>query len=106
MKPDMSIGMICAIALFVMAGFGLAQVASPQIVGGPVFLCECNGSIAQQLVVQEVNDRHEIILRAGTKVIGVRRLVIALGQDPERECRFKIQLAGYEGAEPVVQSLW
>ena len=49
-----------------------------------MFLYECNGTIAQQIVVQEINERHEVILRAGTKVIGVKRLVIKIdqGTDP------------------------
>lgn len=44
----------------------------PQVSGAPVFLYGCNGTIAQQVLVQEINSRHEVILRAGTKVIGVR----------------------------------
>jgi hypothetical protein len=44
----------------------------PQVGGAPVFIRTCQGgSVAQQVVVQELNDRHEVILRAGTKVIGV-----------------------------------
>lgn len=58
--------------------------APPQVVGAPVFLYECNGTIAQQIVVQEINERHEVILRAGAKVIGVKGLVIKVdqGADP------------------------
>ena len=46
--------------------------APPQVGGAPVFIYTCNGTIAQQVVVQEINTRHEVILRAGTQVIGVR----------------------------------
>jgi len=46
--------------------------APPQISGAPVFIYTCNGTIAQHVVVQEINARHEVILRAGTKVIGVK----------------------------------
>jgi hypothetical protein len=46
--------------------------APPQVGGGPVFIYGCNGTIAQQIEVQEINDRHEVILRAGTKVLGVK----------------------------------
>ena len=46
--------------------------APPQVGGAPVFIYTCNGTIAQQVVVQEINDRHEVIMRAGTQVIGVR----------------------------------
>ena len=58
--------------------------APPQVTGAPVFLYECNGSIAQLIVVQEINERHEVILRAGTKIIGVKGLVIKVdqGADP------------------------
>ena len=44
----------------------------PQVGGAPVFINTCHGDSAQQVLVQEINDRHEVILRAGTKVIGVR----------------------------------
>ncbi len=46
--------------------------APPQVSGAPVFIYGCNGTIAQQIEVREVNNRHEVILRAGTKVIGVK----------------------------------
>ena len=44
----------------------------PQVTGALVFLYDCNGTMAQQVVVQEINARHDVILRAGTKVIGVK----------------------------------
>ncbi|TKB69808.1 MAG: hypothetical protein E8D45_13575 [Nitrospira sp.] len=44
----------------------------PQVTGAPVFIYPCNGTVAQQVVVQEINDRHDVILRAGTKVLGVK----------------------------------
>jgi hypothetical protein len=37
--------------------------------GSPVFFYDCNGSVAQQIRVQEINDPHEVILRAGSLVI-------------------------------------
>src|SRR5438270_6543869 len=43
----------------------------PQVTGSPVFIYDCNGTVAQQVRVEEINDRHEVILRAGTQVIGV-----------------------------------
>jgi hypothetical protein len=48
----------------------------PQVSGGPVFIYGCNGTVAQQVVVQEINDRHEVILRAGTKVIGIKPVTV------------------------------
>jgi hypothetical protein len=45
----------------------------PQVVGSPVFISRCNaGSSTQQIVVEEINDRHEVILHAGNKVIAIR----------------------------------
>lgn len=46
--------------------------APPQVSGSPVYLYGCNGTIAQQLRVVEINDRHEVRLYAGNKVVGVR----------------------------------
>lgn len=43
----------------------------PQVVGAPVFINACNGTAAQQIRIEEVNVYHEVILRAGTLVIGV-----------------------------------
>ncbi|MCW5852368.1 MAG: VCBS repeat-containing protein [Anaerolineae bacterium] len=45
----------------------------PQAAGAPVFIFDCNGTIAQQVRIEEVNDRHDVILRAGSKVIGVKQ---------------------------------
>jgi hypothetical protein len=45
--------------------------AAPQVSGTPVFIFDCNGSPAQQVRIEEVNARHDVILRAGNKVIGV-----------------------------------
>ena len=44
----------------------------PQVLGSTVFISACNGSGTQQVVVQEINQRHEVILIAGNKVIGVK----------------------------------
>ena len=46
----------------------------PQVSGSPVFIYDCNGTIAQQVRIEEVNGRHDVILRAGNKVIGVKPL--------------------------------
>src|SRR5215831_16026954 len=45
---------------------------APHIVGSPVFSFDCNRTAEQQLQVEEINGRHEVILRAGGLVIGVR----------------------------------
>lgn len=45
---------------------------SPQVIGSPVFISACNGRSAQQVVVREINQRHEVILVAGNEVIGVK----------------------------------
>jgi hypothetical protein len=42
-----------------------------QLNGLPVFIYGCNGTVVQQVRVQEINERHEVILHAGSKVIGV-----------------------------------
>jgi len=44
----------------------------PHVNGSPVFIYSCNGSIAQQIRIQEIDNLHEVILRAGDKVIGVK----------------------------------
>ena len=46
--------------------------APPQVTGGPVYLYGCNGTIAQQLRIVEINERHEVRLYAGNKVVGVK----------------------------------
>lgn len=46
---------------------------SPQKSGTPIVLSACNDTASQQVVVQEINERHEVILRAGAKVIGVKQ---------------------------------
>src|SRR5262245_37535943 len=42
--------------------------------GYPVFINQCNGTVAQQIRVEELTDRpgHLVILRAGDKVIGAK----------------------------------
>ncbi len=42
---------------------------TPEVVGSPVFLGDC--SSAHPVIVQEVNGQHDVVLRAGTKVIGL-----------------------------------
>jgi hypothetical protein len=51
--------------------------ASPQVSGAPVFINACNGTAAQQVFIEEVNVYHEVILRAGTLVIGVRSEIVS-----------------------------
>jgi hypothetical protein len=51
--------------------FGAAHPLPHQTtLGQPVFISDCNGSVAQQVRVEEVNNRHEVILRMGNGVIG------------------------------------
>jgi hypothetical protein len=45
----------------------------PQVSGAPVFISRCNRTFSQAVWVQEINERHEVILRTGAKVIGVQR---------------------------------
>ena len=53
---------------------------SPPVTGAPVFIYGCNGTTGQQVVVEEINDRHEVALRAGNKIIGVKNTsVFTLG---------------------------
>src|SRR5262249_19540411 len=47
--------------------------ASPQVGGAPVFIYDCNRTIAQQIRIEEINDRHEVILHAGTMVLGITK---------------------------------
>jgi hypothetical protein len=55
----------------------------PQINGAPVFIRTCDGSTAQQVHIEEVNAQRDVILRAGTKVIGVKSdLVMTPGASP------------------------
>jgi FG-GAP-like repeat len=44
----------------------------PQVAGSPVFIFDCNGTASQQVLVEEINNRHQVILHVGTKVIGIR----------------------------------
>jgi hypothetical protein len=48
----------------------------PQVSGAPVFIYDCNGTVAQQVRVEEINSRHDIILRAGDKVISVKSVLV------------------------------
>src|SRR5262245_12620684 len=45
--------------------------ASPQAGSTPVVIAACNSSATQQVQVQEINARHEVILHVGPKVIGI-----------------------------------
>lgn len=49
---------------------------APQVSGAPVFIYQCNGTSVQQVRIEEVSNQHDVILRAGNKVIGVRSRVI------------------------------
>ena len=54
--------------------------SAAQAGSGPVVIATCNNSATQQIVVQEINPRHEVVLHAGQKVIGVHApLVITAG---------------------------
>src|SRR6202040_971365 len=44
----------------------------PQVSGSPGFIYDCNGTIAQQVSIEEGDDLHDVILRAGNKGIGVK----------------------------------
>ena len=50
--------------------------APPQVTGGPVFLYGCNGTIAQQIRVVEINSRHDVRLYLGNKVLGVKQPLV------------------------------
>src|ERR1700739_567590 len=45
--------------------------APPQTAGAPVYLYPCNSTAAQQVGVEEINRRHEVVLHTGNLVIGV-----------------------------------
>src|SRR5438105_1776330 len=45
---------------------------SSQTSGVQAFLSDCNNSPEQQVRIEEVNARHEVILHAGNKVLGYR----------------------------------
>ena len=47
--------------------FGAAQTSGTQ-----VYVSDCNNSAEQQVLVQEVDAQHDVILRAGNLVLGVR----------------------------------
>jgi hypothetical protein len=47
------------------------------VIGAPVFINACNGTAAQRVLIDEVNAHHEVILRAGTLVIGVRSQLVS-----------------------------
>jgi len=54
------------------AGKCLDFSSPPQIGGTPVIIAACNKTPAQQVQVQEINARHEVVLHVGTRVIGAR----------------------------------
>ena len=50
---------------------------------GPVAIATCNNGANQQIVVEEINAQHEVVLHAGQKVIGVHPpLVVTTGNAP------------------------
>lgn len=66
----------------------------PQVSRSPVFIYDCNGTIAQQVRIEEVNARHDVILRAGNKVIGIPRpglIPLAAGVAPESQVPLELQ---------------
>jgi hypothetical protein len=52
-----------------------------QRIGPTVYLNDC--AVAHPVVVQEINDRHQVILNAGNQIIGVRRRVVVHSAGPE-----------------------
>src|SRR5262249_55777106 len=50
------------------------------IIGNPLFISDCNGTAAQQVRVEEINDRHEVILRMGNGVIGRNAIPVVILQ--------------------------
>src|SRR5262245_61594663 len=61
--------------------FGPPHPAPHQaILGNPLFISDCNGTAAQKVRVQEVNDRHEVILRMGNGVIGKNVIPVVILQ--------------------------
>jgi hypothetical protein len=49
---------------------------APQVAGSPVFVFDCNRTEAQQLRIEEINVRHEVVLRAGRLVIGIHNPLV------------------------------
>jgi hypothetical protein len=47
--------------------------------GALVVIAPCNRGPTQQIVVQEINARHEVVLRAGAQVIGIHNPVVVNG---------------------------
>src|SRR4029079_19601778 len=50
---------------FVLRNYGgkcLDCGAPPQITGAPVFIYDCNGTLAQEVRIEEVNAQHDVIL--------------------------------------------
>jgi hypothetical protein len=80
-RPTVAEPMVSLDPAFFVRGYGgkcLDFGPPPQVSGAPVFIYDCNGTAAQQVRVEEINSRHDIILRAGHKVISVKsELVIA-----------------------------
>ncbi len=57
--------------------------SAAQAGSGPVVIAACNNGATQQIVVEEINARHEVVLHAGQKVIGVHSpLVVTTGNAP------------------------
>jgi hypothetical protein len=48
--------------------FGSTSAAA----GSPVYISDCNRGASQQIRIEEINDKHEVLLHAGSKVIGAR----------------------------------
>src|SRR5262245_26929346 len=72
----------------------------PQVSGAPVFIYDCNNTIAQQVRIEEVNAQHDVILRAGNKVIGVKSELVntqvaqaatQAGEQPAAETPLELQ---------------
>ena len=48
----------------------------PQVAATPVFIYTCSGTVAQQVRIEEIDSRHDVILHAGSKVIGVKQTLV------------------------------
>jgi VCBS repeat protein len=53
---------------------------SSWVVASPVFIYSCNGTVAQQVRVKEVDDTHDVKLLVANLCIGVRGGVVAVGR--------------------------
>lgn len=69
----------------------------PQVAGSPVFIYGCNGTEAQRIRVQEINDRHDVVLHAGTAVIGIHNPPVNTqgAPPPPLQTEYALELQSY-----------